>query len=537
VQNGVNQCDEIGQRRNHLHARSDILFRVGFAMTSNVAPAWLQQGRALRDADGVCVSLYDVPDEVMAQAFAGASLKGVQQQHRAVAPGTVVVPTAQGTVVIEPPRPIKAGDAVAALLQQEQDAADEDDPSSDSDQEQDFDADDGMEGPFAQLNGSSYRVRPCRGLPNVEGVGVCKALRSVAECRAPHAVLMLSAGRFAGCIFGEDGLPKQHKTFKRYTVRAKQGGGQSAHDEKGRQAKSAGSNIRRYNESRLEEEIGDLLNSWRQPLQGCAVILASVAPQNRRVIFDGEHLKFSDPRVRRIPFAGVGRPSLESCVRAHSLVCGVLMLHSLLPEKERPATPPPAPVPTEASQTEADKPDASAVEEEKPLPELHAAAEAGNHKRVLELLRGGSDPTEFDSHLRVPYFLAKDSATRDAFRWYRGEVGEDKWDWKAARVDEAITQEMLDQRKEAQKEKDKLKRQRAKERKKQEKAEQEQSAAAEEARRKADEAAQAGAPCAQCGKGSGPKGFHANGFTYCTTTCVQAHKRVLAAEAAAKRFG
>ena len=46
-----------------------------------------------------------------------------------------------------------------------------------------------------------------------------------------------------------------HKTFHRYTVRAKRGTVQSARDGKhgGHQPRSAGANLRRYNEAALEE--------------------------------------------------------------------------------------------------------------------------------------------------------------------------------------------------------------------------------------------------------------------------------------------
>ena len=39
-----------------------------------------------------------------------------------------------------------------------------------------------------------------------------------------------------------------HKTFHSYTVRSKQGGGQSSKDGKGSHSKSAGASLRRYNE-------------------------------------------------------------------------------------------------------------------------------------------------------------------------------------------------------------------------------------------------------------------------------------------------
>ena len=46
-----------------------------------------------------------------------------------------------------------------------------------------------------------------------------------------------------------------HKTFHRYTVRAKRGTSQSARDSKhgGHQPKSAGATLRRFNEAALEQ--------------------------------------------------------------------------------------------------------------------------------------------------------------------------------------------------------------------------------------------------------------------------------------------
>ncbi|KAN0059674.1 hypothetical protein ACQY0O_008246 [Thecaphora frezii] len=57
-----------------------------------------------------------------------------------------------------------------------------------------------------------------------------------------------------------------HKTFHRYTTRRKQGGGQAAQDATGRFAKSAGAQLRRYNESALGDDIRTLLDlpGWRE---------------------------------------------------------------------------------------------------------------------------------------------------------------------------------------------------------------------------------------------------------------------------------
>lgn len=63
-------------------------------------------------------------------------------------------------------------------------------------------------------------------------------------------VLMAAAGHFAGAIFqGRDVVT--HKTFHRYTVRAKRGTAQGIRDARGGASRSAGANLRRYNEATL----------------------------------------------------------------------------------------------------------------------------------------------------------------------------------------------------------------------------------------------------------------------------------------------
>ena len=80
---------------------------------------------------------------------------------------------------------------------------------------------------------------------------------------AMWCVVMLSSGRFAGAVF--DGLTTNilaHKSFRRYTVRAKAGGSQSAHDNQGRKAQSAGAQLRRYGEQALREDVRGVLHEW-----------------------------------------------------------------------------------------------------------------------------------------------------------------------------------------------------------------------------------------------------------------------------------
>ncbi|CAD7942369.1 unnamed protein product [Amoebophrya sp. A25] len=84
------------------------------------------------------------------------------------------------------------------------------------------------------------------------------------------ALLILRSGRFSGAIFSAvDGRLLLHKNFRRYTVRAKQGGGQSAKDNTGKSIKSAGSQLRRYGEQQLENSMRTLFQSWRGDLRLC----------------------------------------------------------------------------------------------------------------------------------------------------------------------------------------------------------------------------------------------------------------------------
>ncbi|GJP43318.1 hypothetical protein CLOM_g2795 [Closterium sp. NIES-68] len=73
--------------------------------------------------------------------------------------------------------------------------------------------------------------------------------------------------------------------------------------------------------------------------------------------------------------------------------------------------------------------------------ELHVAAAAGNHAEVTRLLQEGCDPTARDGRGRVPYVVAANRATRDAFRRFMAGR-EAQWDWHAAQVPSALTEEL-----------------------------------------------------------------------------------------------
>ena len=149
-------------------------------------------------------------------------------------------------------------------------------------------------------------------------------------------------------------------------------------------------------------------------------------------------------------------------------------------------------------------------------------------------MESGADPTTLDGHGRVAYYLCSNAETRDAFRRFRGRH-EEKWDWAAARVPEGLT----DEAEERKKEKEREKRKRAKERKKAAAAEYRESEEAKAAAAAAEEARLAAAKkvCSSCGKGIPGTPFVRLEYFYCSTACVQAHRRVLQAEAAEKRFG
>ncbi|CAM9482486.1 unnamed protein product [Ectocarpus sp. 6 AP-2014] len=173
---------------------------------------------------------------------------------------------------------------------------------------------------------------------------------------------------------------------------------------------------------------------------------------------------------------------------------------------------------------------------------LHVAA-AGGHVAVLGvLLERGASPLAEDVRGRVPYLLAPNKDTRDAFR--RARAGQpERWDWDAARVPEPLTEELEQRKKEKLKEKEKEKKRRAKLRKKAEKSKAEEEArqkkekedAEAEDRRKRGLAA--AGHCDACGKALvAKKAFSRFEFRYCSTDCANLHKRKLAADAAERRF-
>ncbi|CAG5123062.1 unnamed protein product, partial [Candidula unifasciata] len=136
-------------------------------------------------------------------------------------------------------------------------------------------------------------------------------------------VLMVSAGHFVGSVFHGNAVI-DHKTFHRYTVRAKRGTAQSSKDSQGGAPKSAGATLRRYNEAALVQDVQDLLTRWEEHVKVSDYIFIRVPVANRAMFFGGKNpaLKKDDPRIRVIPFA-TRRPTFSEAKRVHQMLASV----------------------------------------------------------------------------------------------------------------------------------------------------------------------------------------------------------------------
>ncbi|GMS87314.1 hypothetical protein PENTCL1PPCAC_9489, partial [Pristionchus entomophagus] len=132
------------------------------------------------------------------------------------------------------------------------------------------------------------------------------------------AVILLAGGHFAAGVFENDRLVV-HRAIRRYTVRAKQGGAQSAIDKSGGCSKSAGANLRRYNEKMLREEIRELLGKkWLAQLAAAPLVFLRCASYQRDIFISDDDkdapLRKRDARLRTIPFE-TKRPLLDEVKR------------------------------------------------------------------------------------------------------------------------------------------------------------------------------------------------------------------------------
>ncbi|XP_074001363.1 tRNA endonuclease ANKZF1 [Numenius arquata] len=138
-------------------------------------------------------------------------------------------------------------------------------------------------------------------------------------------VLMMGGGHFAGAVFRGPQV-QEHKTFHRYTVRARRGTAQGLRDAQtpGSAPRSAGASLRRYNEAALLKDIQELLASWAQHLNEAQRIFLRAPRHNRALLFGGRNppLTRGDPRICHIPLS-TRRATLREVLRVHTTLANL----------------------------------------------------------------------------------------------------------------------------------------------------------------------------------------------------------------------
>ncbi|KAJ2076918.1 hypothetical protein H4R24_005433 [Coemansia sp. RSA 988] len=172
------------------------------------------------------------------------------------------------------------------------------------------------------------------GISKDSSVGTSAAAANLPETDPQSSLwTMLSSdgGFFAAAVFeNRSGEVLVHKTIQRYTTRRKQGGLQSRQDNAaGHAANSAGAQIRRHNERRLQEEVHQLLEEWRPLIKASTHVFVRVPRASRRGFFapaetKGSVLEWGDPRIRAVPVA-MGRPTLAELQRVYREIATVRM--------------------------------------------------------------------------------------------------------------------------------------------------------------------------------------------------------------------
>jgi hypothetical protein len=313
----------------------------------------------------------------------------------------------------------------------------------------------------------------------------------------PHYFLcMIGGGHFAAMVVAlapkmgkkHTGVDERsatviaHKTFHRYTTRRKQGGSQSANDNAKGNAHSAGSSIRRYNETALVNEVRELLSSWKTMIDTAELVFVrATGATNRRTLFgpyEGQVLRNNDSRNRGFPFS-TRRATQKELMRAfveltrvkQSTIDEAALAALNAPPAE--AAPTPVQIKPRAQKPSKEEEEATLhtsqiiplikrskvpallnylksnnvpptftflpVNHHTPTP-LHLAASLNSAPVVLALLtKGGADPTIMNDDARTPFTVAGDRATRDAFRVARHELGESVWQWDQAGVPSALS--------------------------------------------------------------------------------------------------
>ncbi|KAF2975627.1 hypothetical protein EK904_002829 [Melospiza melodia maxima] len=437
---------------------------------------------------------------------------------------------------------------------------------------------------------------------------------------------MMGGGHFAGAVFR--GLQVQeHKTFHRYTVRARRGTAQSLRDAQtpGSAPRSAGASLRRYNEAALlkdtplEEITGSPRKVWQKRQQKAEVdppqedatapVLSppSAPEEEEEESTAGEletveetlgtlHLrefevmpkrnrkrrKKRDKKVEKGPCAKEtdGQPGLEDVTELQgeaeagllpwsnggdpqTQLCDALFtacktgdvqtLRHLLGVPENGGLPEHS---EDGQSLDMARSLLNHPVDEQGCTLLHVAAQAGRAEAVCLLLEAGADPALRDRQERTPYCSSADRRTRNAFRKFM-VAHPDKYDYSRAKVPGPLTQEMEAKKLEKKRAQKAQRKQREQaQRKEQQRQEQEQErkqwfaalsdrekrALAAERRLAAQlqdasttphniraSSALSCSRCWQCGESLlGRIPFHYLDFSFCSTACLQTHRRAQA---------
>lgn len=316
-------------------------------------------------------------------------------------------------------------------------------------------------------------------------------------------ILMVGSGHFAGAIIshknhnhktnlsnpGANVNVLNSKTFHRYTTRRKQGGAQSASDAARGKANSAGSTIRRANERMLQEEIKELLSSWSNELKDCFRIFYRAPGRSNKQLLSGypnAPISNDDERLTRIPFAS-GRPTLNECKSAWMQLTQANIVDAPKPP-QTPATPASAATKSRQASRQA-SPVPQPVEEEDPavsvtskitdlikrskLPAIKTliqnecngdfdfrlcpnskymafptpllyAAHHDKHNVVSQFLQWGANPLVKNGNGQTLGEIASPhKKTKEALQTTRYAMGEDKWDWKQAKIAAPVSRDQL----------------------------------------------------------------------------------------------
>ncbi|KAK3718558.1 hypothetical protein LTR37_005062 [Vermiconidia calcicola] len=289
-----------------------------------------------------------------------------------------------------------------------------------------------------------------------------------------------------------------HKTFHRYTTRRKQGGSQSANDNSKGNAHSAGSSIRRYNETALTQEVRDLLTEWKELIDSAELVfIRASGSTSRRTLFgpyEGQVLSAKDERIRGFPF-NTRRATQSELMRAFVELTRVKVSTvdeaALAKQAEeeaaataakreavangKPSTPKPSKPSKEDEEATLHTTQLQALVRRSKAPgmlsylqsnklspdfrffppdqnhhaptPLHLAAASNSPACISALLvKAGADPTVRNGDGRSAFDIAGDRPTRDAFRLARSQLGESQWAWDTANVPPALSQADVDSR-------------------------------------------------------------------------------------------